>query len=327
MPIALLWGFYLILPYPSNADETYFVSPGGIDAIESDGISNHWRSIGYALSRLPESGGMIIQAASGCYPNIRITQRFQKPVLIRAAKTHSAIISAASGHGAVLLNGVKNIIFDGFVINNRSNPAPSNALHILGGCSDITVRNCIITHGCSGYRNADAVKIHRDAHDILLEENIIHSAMDELVELNERVHDITLRRNVLHQPKHDQPKPLMAIQDYAWKINIDNNLFVGQNASAIKLGRSAAMTRDVNDITITNNIFALAPDQFVLDLLSGDNIRCANNVASIQIISGAHNALDKVYLINNQVSASDITRFFDRKSPIIQEFISLFPLR
>lgn len=326
MLLALLWSVYLIYPTLTNADQIYFVSQRGIDTVESDGVSNHWRSIGYALSRLPETGGVIIQAASGNYPNISITQRFKKPVIIRTAEIHSAIISAASGHGAVLLNGVKNVIFDGFVIDNRSNPSASNALHILGGCSDITVRNCIITHGNSGYRNADAVKINRDAHHILLEENIIHSSMDELVELNERVHDIILRRNILFQTKTDKQKPIMAIQDYAWNITLDGNLFVNKSTKndncAIRLGRSAAMARDVNDITIINNTFALAPTQFVLDLMSGDNIRCTNNVASGHIISTQQNASDKVYQVDNLTSVSNIMQLIDKEFPLTQDFLS-----
>ena len=235
---------------------SYRVSPAGLDSIEADGIERPWVSVGYALSRLPEAGSATIRVASGVYPAVRTTRRFENPVVILSEEPHKAKIVSASDSGPMVMNGVDNIVLDGFTIDNRNNESPSNALHIVGGCSRIVVRNCLITHGLKGYANADAVKVHQYSQNVLLENNAIFNACDELVEISGMVHDVVLRKNVFCSDAPASDRPMVGIYDFAWNVTVDGNLFVlrGGRDCVLQIGRGVTAAQDARAVKYLNNI-------------------------------------------------------------------------
>lgn len=255
--LILLFGGFINSGYTDR--ETFSVSPAGLDSPETDGLDRPWQSVGYALARIPEAGGVVIRVEPGTYSPIITTRRFQQPVVIRSTEPYRAIILPASGSGAILLNGASNLLFDGLTIDNQSNSAVSNALQVLSGASGVTVRNCMITHGNSGYANAHAIKINRDVQDVTIDGNVIYNAMDELVELSDRVHDVTLSRNVLYQEDSRERKPLTALYDYVWRITIGGNVFInrnnGENGYTIQAGRGIGASQDVREVVAVNNTF------------------------------------------------------------------------
>lgn len=280
IPIWLLSCIITLSSHLTNPS-LHFVSPAGHDLQEIDGIERPWRSIGYALSRLPEAGGVLIQAASGEYPAVSTTRRFKNPVIIRSSESHRTIILPGTGGGAFVLNGADNLILEGLTIDNRNNEAVSNALHILGGSSRIIIRHCLISHGDSGYINADAVKIHLYSNRILFEDNIVTNANDELLEISGMPHDIILRRNVFLQDSPNGSKPLLGIYDAARRIAIEDNLFVIRSAkthpSAIQLGHLLAGPLDIRDIAIANNLFFLNPPGGIVSGKGAENLLLAGN--------------------------------------------------
>ncbi len=296
----------------------HFVSPAGHDLQEIDGIERPWRSIGYALSRLPESGGVLIQAASGEYPAVSTTRRFKNPVIIRSSEPHCAIILPGTGGGAFVLNGADNLILEGLTIDNRNNTAVSNALHILGGSSRIIIRHCLITHGDSGYSNADAVKIHLYSNRILFEDNIVTHANDELLEISGMSHDIILRRNVFLQDSPNESKPLLGIYDSARRIAIDGNLFVIRisktHPSAIQLGRLLAGPLDIRDIAVINNFFFLNPPGSIIAGKGAENLLLAGNGHTGETFFHFESRGNKLIKETDNKKIEKVT-FFDSGSP------------
>lgn len=248
-------------PYPSDysGSPILIVSPAGVDSPDADGVERPWGSVGYAISRIPEAGSVTIQVEPGDYPPVSTTRRFQQPVVVRSAESHRARILSASESGPVLLNGASNLQFDGLTIDNQNNPAVSNAFQILGGGADITIRNCVVTHGDSGYANAGAIKINRDVQNVVIDGNIIFNAMDEVVELSDHVHDVVLSRNVLYQDSTSSQKPLLALYDNVWRVEIGGNVFIqrqsGENCFPIQIGRGIDAAQDIRDAVIVNNTF------------------------------------------------------------------------
>ena len=237
----------------------YQVSPQGADIFDADGQSRPWQSLGYALSRIPDAGGVEILVQPGSYPAFSSTRRFEQRVTLRAAVPHESILLPSPDQGPVLLTGACNLRLEGFVLDNQNNPAVSNALQILAGSSVIEVVNCRITHGGQGYGSADAVKIHQQVSRILLEENEIYDANDEEVELGDWVHDITLRRNVIYRRRSSSREAMVAIQERAWRIVLDRNVLVNTDPEArtplLRLGTGLEKRDETSEILLLNNVF------------------------------------------------------------------------
>ncbi len=242
-----------------NTAETYFVSPTGADHIDADGQNRPWQSLGYALSRIPDAGGVEILVQPGTYPALSSTRRFERPVILRAAVPRESILLPGPDQGPVLLTGARNLRLEGFVIDNRGHSAVSNALHILSSCSAIEVVNCRITHGGEGYVNASAVKIHRHVSHILLEDNEIFDACDAEVEISDWAHDIVLRRNVIHRRRSSSREALVVIADRSWRIVMDRNVIMntlsGNGPCLIRLGSGLEAQEETSEILLWNNLF------------------------------------------------------------------------
>ncbi|MFB3787711.1 MAG: hypothetical protein ACE15F_15225 [bacterium] len=238
---------------------TYQVSPAGTDHFDADGQSRPWQSLGYALSRIPDTGGVEIVVQPGTYPALSSTRRFERKVTIRAAVPRESILLPGPDQGPVLLTGAHNLRLEGFVIDNRANPAVSNALQILAGSSAIEVVNCRVTHGGPGHVSADAVKIHQQVSRIRLEGNEIFDANDEEVEIGDWAHDIVLRRNVIYRRRSSSREALVAIQERAWRIVLDRNVIVNMNPESgsplLRLGSGLEKQEETSELLLLNNAF------------------------------------------------------------------------
>ncbi|RJP25798.1 MAG: hypothetical protein C4527_16495 [Candidatus Omnitrophota bacterium] len=261
---------------------TYHVSPDGIDDQSRDGQSQDWRNITFALSQIPPAGHAVILVAPGEYTQFSTTRQFEKPVIIRAASPHQSVITPGEKRGPVLFNRAQNLVLEGFVIDNRNNPSPSNAVQLLGGASHLRIANNIITHGQAGYISADAIKIHRDVHHVLIEENLIYDAMDEEIDIEEGVHDVVIRRNVLYRHHSPSQKAMVKIQWQSRRILIEANLFFNSSqeneSSILQLGGGITAGDEPFDLAILNNVFLHTQSRSMLRLVGCKQVLLGNNL-------------------------------------------------
>lgn len=277
--LVLVGGIGLI-PAAAAPASIFRVSIDGEDHPDIDGVTKPWKSIGYALSRIPEAGNARIEVATGRYPRVSTTKRFEQPVHIVAENRFQASIISDEERGPFTLIGARNLVLDGFIIDNRNNDAISNTVHIVGGASEITIKNCIITHGDKGYPNADGIKIHRDVKLVFLEHNFIFNAMDEEIELTDWVHDITIRDNVIWRGTSPPQNPIVSLNDRVWRVFFQNNLIGSthqHSQSLVQFGSSHPAPRDVADLVLLNNCFIHKSRSPLIKIWICENLLMADN--------------------------------------------------
>ncbi len=293
-----------------RADSVYYVSPEGTDVLSRDGRNQPWRSIGFALANLPIDKSATLIVMPGDYPRVSTTRPFKHRITIQAVTPHQSVILPGEENGPVLFNGASNISLTGFVIDNRNNPSVSNALHLLADSSGIHIQDCIITHGDSGYVSADAVKIHRGVHHILLEGNRIYDGHDEEIDISDGVHDVILRRNVIYRERSISTEAMLSIDDLSHRIVLDGNLFANLNPECqhgtVRLGGGIEHQDDTSEHAIVNNAFVNTAGQCAVAFAGCRDVLLTNNVFYSHRTGGNFFASYRLYPEANSIPAERI---------------------
>ncbi len=295
----------------------FHVTPKGIDDQDRDGKKEPWRSVNFALSHITTEGNALVLVQPGEYSAISTTRQFDNPVIIRAEKPYQSILLRGTKRGPALFNRAKNIVLEGFTLDNQNNPNVSNTVQILGGASHLQLVRNKITHGSTGYPYADNIKIHREAHHIRIEKNLIFDAMDEEIDIEENVHDIIIRNNILFRQESQRKSPMISIQWQSRRILADSNIFSDVNSDvesgAIHIGNGIRPGDELFDIVLTNNVFYRIHGNPVLGLSGCRNILIAHNLffghrGMISYIGSDHKythpdapkSLEHIYITKNQ---------------------------
>ena len=266
---------YAFLPTISAPDYTYYVSLTGNDTTGSGRANAPWRTISYAVSRVPDSA--IILVTPGIYMGqVELSRKFTSGITIRSAVPYRAQLR---NNDKVLFCFVcAGITIEGFDIAHNGPGAGQYVVQIQdsadngSGGRDLRFINNVFH---DSYNN-DIIKVNNGARDILFEDNIFYNqfGQDSHIDINSAL-DITLRHNIFFNDFAGSGRTdtntgsFVVIKDSngsednifgSQRITLDGNIFAnweGEVGNAfIALGDSSQVNYYfARDVIIQNNLF------------------------------------------------------------------------
>lgn len=188
----------LLSPFTAHAQQTFHVSTTGVDTPAGGTAQAPWRTITYALDRVPDQS--TIEVAPGDYAGrIRIRGNFAEGVTVRSAVPYQARLRAAEAVLTIYNDNadIAGITIEGFDIAHTGAGAAALVVQIQDGfgteTSRITLRNNILHDSF----NNDILKINNGASNIRVIGNLFYNQQgsDEHIDINS-VDDVIVEGNV-----------------------------------------------------------------------------------------------------------------------------------
>lgn len=253
LPLALI--VCCLAAAPALGGQTYYLSPDGDDAAEGSRMHPN-RTLGAVLARFAPRGGATVVLLDGEYGEMPSLNglAFEEPVLIRSENPRAAHVQRLKLGG-----GCRNLVFEGIVFDGRENPRATNVCHADGGCSYLTFRNCVFTHGRGGYDNADALKLNAGVHHVLIENCEIFDGTDEELDILGDTHDIVVRGCVIYHLNKTETDAMASNKEAASRTIFDSNLFANLSPNSynggLRFGGSEKAPGEATDMIAINNRF------------------------------------------------------------------------
>lgn len=289
--------------------KTYYVSNDGIDYKADGSRTAPWKTIKYALYKIPDGSTLIIKP--GIYKGrVRIGKAFPKGLLIKAEYpyltklTHNQRVIA-------LTRNASNITIEGFEITHDHKESSPLVVHIDGSGKD-TVRNISLRNNIihDSYNN-DLLKINYGAENILVECNMFYNQgdSDEHIDVNSAA-NVRINDNLFFNDYKKSNRPItkrsssfIVIKDSNGKedrflgsenIKISRNIFFNWQGSHgqgfILIGEDGKPYYEAHNIEIFNNLMLGNSKHTMrspLMVKGAKNIKFFNNTVSGDLPSSA----------------------------------------
>jgi hypothetical protein len=251
----------------------YWVAPAPIgDNRNSGSFIEPWATLDYASANIPDSY-CTVWFEDGIYSGSNnLTERFETSTLFKAIHPYHAILEHSGN--VVELDGVRNMIFDGFEMRHTG-PGADQYIVIADRRNDtwseyVTFRNNIFHDSY----NEDILKIHNGARFFTVEGNIFYnqSAPEQHIDVNS-VTDIVIQDNIFFNAfeesgrlnNHDT-KHFIVVKDSneasdglegSKRIIIRRNVFLhwqGGEETFVQIGNDGKAYYEAEDVLIENNL-------------------------------------------------------------------------
>lgn len=181
-----------------HAQSTYWVATDGTDAPARGSEAQPWRTITYALDRVPD--GSLILVKPGTYTGrIRIRGNFVQGVTVRSQLRYQALLRANEAVLTVYNDSadIQGITIEGFDIAHSGAGASPLVVHIQDGGDRETRRITLYDNILHDAYNNDILKINNGASEITVRGNIFYNqgSSDEHIDINS-VDDVVVEDNV-----------------------------------------------------------------------------------------------------------------------------------
>jgi len=193
LPLALvLW------TTAAAAQSTFHVSTAGVDQAGGGSQAQPWRSITYALDRVPDASLILVEP--GTYTGrIRIRGNFAQGVTVRSRVPYQARLRAAEAvltvyEGAADIAGIS---IEGFDISHIGPGAAGLVVQIQDGAGRNTRRITLQDNILHNSYNNDILKVNNGASEIVIRGNLFYNQQgsDEHIDVNS-VDDVLVEGNV-----------------------------------------------------------------------------------------------------------------------------------
>lgn len=252
----------------------YWVAPTPEGSDQNSGtFSRPWATMEHAAQSVPDNS-CIVWFKDGLYTNANsLTERFATPVIFKAVNPYKAIFER---DGTVVeLDGVYNMIFDGFVFRH-SGPGASKHVFIMDRRDDdIWSENVIFRNNIfhDSYNN-DLLKIHNGVRNVTVEGNLFYNqgAADQHIDVNS-VTDIAIQDNIFFNDYEGSgrdidfdTKHFIVIKDSndnddgllgSRRITVRRNIFLnweGENATFVQVGNDGKPYHEAMQVWVLNNL-------------------------------------------------------------------------
>ena len=253
--------------------KAYYVSHDGIDYKADGSRSRPWKTIKYALYKIPDGNTLVIKP--GVYTGrLRVGKAFPKGLLIKAEIPYQTKLTH-NQRVVTLLGEASNITIEGFEITHNSPESSPLVVHIDGGgqktVKNINIRNNIIHDSF----NNDLLKINFGAEHVQIECNMFYNQgdSDEHIDVNS-VANIRINDNLFFNDFSKSGRKItkksssfIVIKDSnndedrflgAKNIRVDRNVFFnwqGSHGQAfILIGEDGKPYYEAMNINIFNNL-------------------------------------------------------------------------
>ncbi|TAH39041.1 MAG: hypothetical protein EYC71_14765 [Gammaproteobacteria bacterium] len=256
------------------AQATFWVATNGVDSPANGSEASPWRSITYALDRVPDASLILVKP--GIYSGrIRIRGNFPVGVTVRSQLRYQARLRA---HEAVLTiyddNEIQGINIEGFDIAHDGAGAGGLVVQVQDGGADthrITFRDNILH---DSYNN-DILKINNGASDITVSGNLFYNqnGSDEHIDINS-VDGVLVEDNVFFndfaasgRPVGNDTSSYVVVKDSnggsdeylgARNVTIRRNVFLNWQGSSgsnfVLLGEDGTANHEAFDCLVENNL-------------------------------------------------------------------------
>lgn len=184
--LALMFLLLLLGASPLGA-QTFWVATDGDDQPARGSESQPWRSITYALDRVPDASLILVKP--GTYTGrIRIRGSFASGVTVRSQQRYQARLRAAEAVLTIYNDGgnIEGITIEGFDIAHSGAGAGGLVVQIQDGFATETRRITLQDNILHDSYNNDILKINNGASDITVRGNLFYnqSGSDEHIDIN-----------------------------------------------------------------------------------------------------------------------------------------------
>lgn len=180
----------------------YWVAPNGSDSAGNGSESSPWATISATVTKVPETGGMIV-VRDGLYEGrASIGRRFKGPLIVRAEHPYRARLRS-NGSVALSIVDAANVVVTGFDIAKTVFPNSPLAAQIARSESIALIDNII-----HDSMNNDVLKVNEGSRQILILGNLFYNqegSAGQHIDFNGTV-DVTVRENIfLNDPNPAGP--------------------------------------------------------------------------------------------------------------------------
>lgn len=190
-------GLALLLGSSVNA-QTFWVATDGDDQPARGSESQPWRTITYALDRVPD-GSLILVKPGEYVGRIRIRGNFANGVTVRSEQRYRAQLRAAEAVLTIYNDSadIQGITIEGFDIAHSGAGAAALVIQIQDGFATQTRRITLQDNILHDSFNNDILKINNGASEIVVRGNLFYnqSGSDEHIDINS-VDDVLVEDNV-----------------------------------------------------------------------------------------------------------------------------------
>lgn len=182
----------------AHAQSTYYVSTTGTDAPAGGSQAQPWRTITYALDRVPDASLILVEP--GTYTGrIRIRGNFAQGVTVRSRLPYQARLRAAEAVLTVYNDSadISGITIEGFDIAHTGAGAAALVVQIQDGAGRDTRRITLQDNILHDSYNNDILKVNNGASEIVIRGNLFYNQQgsDEHIDINS-VDDVLVEGNV-----------------------------------------------------------------------------------------------------------------------------------
>jgi hypothetical protein len=208
----------------AHAQSTYYVATTGTDAPAGGSQAQPWRTITYALDRVPDASLILVEP--GTYTGrIRIRGNFAQGVTVRSRLPYQARLRAAEAVLTVYNDAadISGITIEGFDIAHTGAGAAALVVQIQDGAG-------------------------RDTRRITLQDNILHDSFNnDILKVNNGASEIVIRGNLFYnQQGSDEHIDINSVDDVLVEGNVFFNNFAASGRSNANDTSSYIVTKDSN---------------------------------------------------------------------------------
>lgn len=292
-------GLIPVAPAKAQSCEYWVAPPAEGDDANAGTFANPWATIEHAAASVPDNN-CIVWFKDGIYlTNAELDQRYSTVTTFKAVNPYRAAMEYNST--VLKLNGVKNMIFEGFEFRHVADPKSGKHVVLMDRSDDlwsenITFRNNIFH---DSYNN-DLLKIHNGVRFAIVENNVFYNqaGFEQHIDVNS-VTDVVIQDNIFfndfagsERSDDGTSKHFIVIKDSnlntdglegSERITVRRNIFMnreGGQETFVQVGNDGKPYHEAEDVWIENNLLIGNSDSLstaAFGVSGGNNVTFANN--------------------------------------------------
>ncbi len=263
------------IPSVSAQGNVYYVATDGVDAPERGTASQPWRTITYALDRVPD-GSTILVRPGDYVGRVRLRGNFTQGVVVRSESPYRARLRNTADKVITTYDGCRGVTLEGFDIAHGGSGAVALVVHVDGGGVEGRVTNLTLYNNVihDSYNN-DILKINNGATHITVRGNMFYNqaGSDEHIDVNS-VKDIVIEDNVFFndfagsgRTNSNNTSAYVVVKDSNgtddWvlgseRVTIRRNVFLNWEGSTgygfVQIGEDGTANYEAVNVLVENNL-------------------------------------------------------------------------